>query len=95
MGVIYKATSKTSGKSYIGQTKDFPNRQKQHLKAKDDYVFHKALRKYGEADFTWEILEECEDNLLDKQEQYWIAYYDSYNNGYNSTPGGQSKYFDP
>jgi hypothetical protein len=29
------------------------------------------------------------------REVYWIAEYDSFNNGYNSTPGGQSKIYDP
>jgi transposase-like protein len=27
--------------------------------------------------------------MLDAREKYWIAYYDSYKNGYNSTLGGR------
>jgi len=30
------------------------------------------------------------NNLLDKREKYWIEYYDSYFNGYNSTLGGRA-----
>ena len=29
-------------------------------------------------------------NELNEKEKYWIAYYDSYNNGYNQTPGGDT-----
>lgn len=29
------------------------------------------------------------------REIYWIAEYNGYYNGYNSTPGGQGKYYDP
>ena len=30
------------------------------------------------------------NNLLDEREKYWIEYYDSYFNGYNSTLGGRA-----
>ena len=88
MGVIYKATNILNGKSYIGQTKNFKIRQAQHLKAKDDYSFHRALRKYGSESFEWSILEECSNDLLDDKEIYWISYYNTYENGYNMTKGG-------
>lgn len=88
LGVIYKATCLITGKSYIGQTKHFEIRKKQHLQAKDNYIFHKALRKYGQENFKWEILEECSYDLLNEKETYWIKFYNSYSNGYNSTLGG-------
>lgn len=90
LGVIYKATCLQTGKCYIGQTKNFKKRKSQHETAKDDYVFHKAIRKYGKDSFVWEILEECPYNQLNEKEIYWIATYDSYNNGYNSTQGGDN-----
>ena len=34
-------------------------------------------------------IEEVENSELDVREKYWINYYDSYNNGYNSTLGGK------
>ena len=46
------------------------------------------MRKYGAGIFHIEQIEECENSKLDEREQYWIEYYDSYKNGYNSTPGG-------
>ena len=90
MGVIYKATNLVNELSYIGQAKNFKVRQSQHLKAKDNYDFHVALRDFGKDNFKWEILEECEENLLNERERYWIAYYDTYNNGYNMTKGGEN-----
>lgn len=88
MGVIYKATCNITGKSYIGQTIDFERRKQEHLTAKDDYVFHKALRKYGSNNFSWAILEECEDTFLNERERYWISYYNTFKEGYNLTEGG-------
>ena len=93
MGVIYKATSKTSGKSYIGQTINLKDRIRSHRAAKDNYTFHAAMRKYGFDDFLWEVVEDlgdCSQELLDEREKYWIAFYDTYNSGYNSTLGGDN-----
>lgn len=47
-----------------------------------------ALSKYGIDNFIFEILEECNSKDLNKQEIYWISYYDTYKNGYNMTLGG-------
>lgn len=90
MGVIYKATSKTTKMSYIGQAKNFNTRKNQHLKATDYYDFHRAIRELGSEDFCWEILEECADEKMNEREIYWIAYYDTYYNGYNMTKGGDN-----
>lgn len=48
----------------------------------------KAFRKYGLDNFTFEILEECDIDLLDEREIYYITLYDTYFNGYNETTGG-------
>jgi len=61
--VIYKATNKINGKSYIGFTIDFQRRKIEHLKTSlnknspyyKDY-FYSALRKYSSQNFDWEIL---------------------------------------
>lgn len=90
MGVIYMATCSITNKSYIGQTKDFSRRKQDHLRAVDNYPFHLALRKYGEENFVWTILENCDDELLDEKEKYWISYYETYKKGYNATEGGDN-----
>lgn len=48
--------------------------------------------KYNTTKDDFEIIESNIDsqNLANEREIYWIAFYDSYHNGYNSTPGGQS-----
>ena len=38
--------------------------------------------------FLFEVIENCEERLLNEREVFWIAYYSSYKDGYNATPGG-------
>ena len=88
MGIIYKHTNKINGKSYIGQTvQTMEIRLKQHLKEKRNFAFISAIKKYGVENFTSEVIESNVENL-DEREKYWIKYYDTYNNGYNMTEGG-------
>jgi group I intron endonuclease len=93
---IYKAVSKTTGKVYIGQTaqtlQERINQHNSHAYGHQyNYHFHNAIRKYGPEDFTYEIIEDSikSTKVLNEREKYWIAYYDSYYNGYNSTLGGE------
>ena len=94
-GFIYKITNTVNGKSYIGQTiQNVKERFYQHCATKCsqavlNMVIHKAITKYGKSNFTIEVIEEVESANLNDRERYWIRYYDSYNNGYNSTEGGQ------
>lgn len=48
------------------------------------------MKKLGIDNFYYEVLEECSYEDLDQREIYWIAYYDTYNNGYNMTLGGEN-----
>lgn len=97
-GFIYKITNIINGKSYIGQTiQDVKNRFYQHCATKCNravlnMVIHKAIKKYGKSNFIIEVIEETDSTNLNDREKYWIKYYDSYNNGYNSTEGGQEGY---
>ena len=94
-GFIYKITNNVNGKIYIGQTiQNVKERFYQHCATKCSYkvanmVIHKAIKKYGKSNFTLEVIEEVEQNILNDREKYWIKYYNSYKNGYNSTEGGQ------
>ena len=54
-------------------------------------VIKRAIHKYGKENFTIKLLEECDRALLNEREKYWIQYYNSFENGYNSTLGGQDK----
>jgi hypothetical protein len=50
---------------------------------------YKDFKKYGIDNFSFGVLEECTLDKLDEREIYWIKYYNSYNDGYNLTLGGQ------
>lgn len=93
MGIIYKHTA-PSGKAYIGQTiNTMKERLKSHIshtKAGNKSKFSDAIRKYGIENFTSEILVEADNEKLNEQEIYYIDKFDTYNNGYNSTMGGDS-----
>ena len=91
MGFIYKIWNEENDKLYIGQTSvGIKTRWSSHLKnyLTNNAVIYRAMRKYGAGIFHIEQIEECENSKLDEREKYWIEYYDSYKNGYNSTPGG-------
>lgn len=87
---IYKITKKDNGKSYIGQSNNIERRIKEHQsKRTRPYPIEKAIQKYGVEAFTYEVLEECKLEELDKKEKYWIDYYNTYKGfGYNCNEGG-------
>ena len=90
---IYKITNTENGKCYIGQSRDIKARWQKHLssyKSYPDWELYRAFKKYGISKFTFEIVEECQIEELNEREIYWIAQYDSFNNGYNMTLGGEA-----
>jgi len=94
MAYIYKITNLVNGKSYIGQTiKKLEERWQQHISileaGQGSSKLQYAFDKYGKDNFAFQRLEECQVEELDEREKYWINEYDTYENGYNSTLGGQ------
>lgn len=99
-GIIYRCYCIESGKNYIGQTRTSLNeRIRSHrwraIHDPCNFYFYNAWNKYGENSLEWSILErvvsdslESLSKLLDEREKYWISKYDSFNKGYNLTPGG-------
>ena len=91
---IYKITNLLSGKCYIGQSKDIEGRfvtHKQRCKyayCRDKSFLYKAMHKYGIDNFSFEVLEVCEESELDALEIKYIAQYGSFSNGYNMNAGG-------
>lgn len=89
---IYKATNIYKGKVYIGQTiRDLNLRQRCHLSSNKSSPFPNAVKYYGIAGFTWEIIEFCEDKWsLDLAEEWYIRKFNTLHpNGYNLTYGGE------
>jgi group I intron endonuclease len=93
---IYKITNILNNQIYIGLSVDIDKRWARH---RSNYIdinnkeyektLYRAFRKYGIENFTFEVIEECSKEELANREIYWIAYYDSFSNGYNETPGGE------
>lgn len=97
MGYIYKVTCKITKKNYIGKTEtSITQRQRDHYRAAFlpshgdyDFPFHRAIRKYGINNFIIKKIDESNDaEELKAKEIFQINFYDSYNNGYNATKGG-------
>ena len=91
-GYIYKITS-PSGKIYIGQTLNIKKRINSYKSnsCNRQFKLYNSLIKYSWNNHIIEIIEDCDYNIIDEKEIYWIEYYDSYNNGLNLTIGGKGK----
>jgi hypothetical protein len=101
-GIIYKWTCNVNGKSYIGQTTNEKQREKEFLSENKPYAGEKinnARKKYGLSNGIWTktVLKRlwCKDGKenelrerLNYWEKYYVELYDSINNGYNITNGG-------
>lgn len=94
---IYKITNLQNGKIYIGQAVDINRRWSEHKShsfspkhVSYNFAIHRAIRKYGIESFSFEVLEECDENQLNEREIYWIQKFNSKNCGYNMTDGGDT-----
>lgn len=97
MGYIYIIKNNKNDLVYIGQTKQsIEERFKQHIYAALSGIrktkLYNAINDIGYTHFYVEKLEECENIDLNRKEIEYIKKYNSYNNGYNSTLGGENNY---
>ena len=98
---IYKIENLINGKIYIGKSINIHKRFKSHIndsfnenKPSYDHLIHKAIRKYGVENFSFDIIERCDEKELNEKETYWISFYDccvldGKEKGYNMTRGGE------
>ena len=91
---IYIIRNKINSKVYIGQSVNVESRFKGHIQDKDRKQYSSAIdgaiKKYGEENFWYEILEGPITNY-DEREKYWIKFFDSIApKGYNIMEGGSS-----
>lgn len=90
---IYKITNMKNDKVYIGQAVDIYKRWYEHCKAglgidtPQGNKLYAAMLEDGLENFTFELLEECPREELNKKEAYYISLYNSVQYGYNSTKG--------
>lgn len=106
-GYIYLITCLINGKNYVGQTRKFKKngtkigidgRWKQHIynaaKFRDDCPkLNRAIRKYNSENFMVEKLISCSLDELNYYEEHFIDKFDSIDQGYNCTMGGDYPQF--
>lgn len=93
-GKIYKIQNKINGLIYIGCTvSSLEKRLQEHLYRcfKTDYKskLYNSIKKYGVDNFTIDLVDECDLSVIYETEKKYIKQFDSYNNGLNSTYGGE------
>ena len=101
-GIIYvyfnKAKYEKEGveKYYVGQTvgtmEQRAGKDGRGYKIFDETCnskFARSIRKWGWNAFEGRILEEVDEEDLNELEKFYIKYFDSYKNGYNTTLGGE------
>jgi group I intron endonuclease len=89
---IYRIRNIINGKCYYGSSKQIEKRWHDHqlnLKNNKHYnaILQRAWNKHGEKNFKFEIVEECDKNLLFEIEQKYLNTNPEYNIGINASGG--------
>lgn len=91
---IYYIKNLINNKYYVGQSVDIEyrwRRERMFLSSnKPAWNRHlqNAWKLYGENNFEFVVIEECDPDKLNEREIYWIEFYDAFYNGYNQSMGG-------
>lgn len=93
---IYIIKNKLNNHFYIGMSKNIQLRWRHHINESQnpnskeyEKTLYRAFRKYGIENFSFEILELCEEEKLREREIYWINKLDAINKGYNEVNNWQ------
>jgi group I intron endonuclease len=89
---IYRIKNKINGKCYYGSSKNIEKRWKTHLnqlrnKKHINCILQNAWNKYGENNFIFEVVEECNTETLFEIEQGYIDSLGGYNIGLRASGG--------
>ena len=93
---IYEIKNNSNNKSYIGLSTSVEDRMLFHKRRllqnthKNKHL-QSSFNKYGIDSFEFNIIEECDEEMLPEREKYWIQEFKSHDraNGYNKTYGGE------
>lgn len=85
---IYKIENSLTKRVYVGQSINIEKRFKEHIKQLNknihpNYHLQRAWNKYGEDNFSFSLIEECEQKALNDKETYWKLFYDKQFGTYN------------
>lgn len=87
---VYKITNDITKEVYIGSSEnllrrwsDHKTRYKQETSKEYNKELYIAMRKYGIDNFTFDVIEECDIDMLHTKESYYIKQYNAIENGYN------------
>ena len=96
---VYKITNKITNKVYIGITNQGSGARYRHhwyeSRIGEPSPIHKSMAKYGESNFTLEIIDFADNyEELKEKEKYWILFYNSKDRkiGYNLTDCGDGTF---
>lgn len=87
--VIYQIRNLINGKLYIGSTKNFKRRKKEHIRSMNSGKIHnsiiqRAWNKYGKDNFIFEIIDYVPEDIdMIWMEEQYVILYDTKNKGYN------------
>jgi len=92
MSGIYEIKNNINGKSYVGSAKDIKRRWRRHKyglrhNEHENIILQRAWNKYGEENFSFNILEECSIEMLLALEQKYLNLKPEYNIGMNASGG--------
>jgi hypothetical protein len=87
---IYTIENLITKKLYVGYTQNFKERFNNHIRTLNRNIhanehLQKAWLKYGQSNFSFEILTTCSEDILESEEHYWCTILDVHNPkyGYN------------
>jgi len=91
---IYLISNSVNNMKYVGQSRNPKKRWLDHLssvrRSKPSLRIHYAMIEHGVENFTFSVIEQCDQRFADDREQHWIRNHDSQENGYNISVGGSN-----